>query len=190
WVANKPWLAARTDPGFVGWDMAVADTQRAARWIEEFRGQVAGDSMPALTIMRLPNDHTAGASARKPPPRACVADHDLALGRVIETLTHSPYWKNTVVFVVEDDAQDGPDHVDSHRSVLLVISAYSRPGIVHRFVNTTDVVATIDRILGLGALSKFDHFGRPLGWVFSSQADTSAYTALRPAVPMDEINPN
>ena len=189
WTATKPWLATCTDTGFAGWDLAIPDTVRAARWIEQFRGQVAGDSMPALTILRLPNDHTAGASAAFPTPRAFVADNDLALGRVIEALTHSPYWKTTVVFVLEDDAQDGPDHVDSHRSPLLVISAYNRPGIRRRFANTTDVIATIDRILGLGALSTFDRFGAPLDWAFAATADTSPYTALRPQVPMGEVNP-
>jgi YVTN family beta-propeller protein len=189
WTATKPWLATCTDTGFAGWDLAIPDTVRAARWIEQFRGQVAGDSMPALTILRLPNDHTAGASAHSPTPRAFVADNDLALGRVIEALTHSPYWKTTVVFVLEDDAQDGPDHVDSHRSPLLVISAYNRPGIRRRFANTTDVIATIDRILGLGALSTFDRFGAPLDWAFAATADTSPYTALRPQVPMGEVNP-
>lgn len=190
WIATKPWLSAHTDPGFDGWDLAVPDTVRAARWIEEFRGQVAGDSMPALTILRLPNDHTSGGKAGAPTPRAFVADNDLALGRVIEALTHSRYWSSTVVFVLEDDAQDGPDHVDSHRSPLLVISAYSRPGVMHRFANTTDVIATIDRILGLGSLSQFDHFGRPLHWAFVARPDTSAYVASRPGVPMDEINPS
>lgn len=190
WVATKPWLAARTDPGFPGWDLEVPDTRRADRWIQEFRGQVAGDSMPALTILRLPNDHTAGARGGAPTPRAFVADNDLALGRVIEVLSRSRYWESTIVFVLEDDAQDGPDHVDSHRSPLLVISAYNRPGVVHRFVNTTDVLATIDRILGLGALSKFDRFGRPLDGGFARIPDGSAFTALVPGVPMTEVNPD
>ena len=79
-------------------------------------------------IVRLPNDHTSGAKAGEPTPRAPVADNDLALGRMVEALSRSPFWKNTVMFVLEDDAQDGPDHVDSHRSPLLVISAYNRPG--------------------------------------------------------------
>jgi len=91
------------------------------------------------------------------------------------------------MFVLEDDAQDGPDHVDSHRSPLLVISPYNRPGTRHRFANTSDVVATIDRILHLGAMSRFDCFGRPLD-VFDARPDTSAYTALLPGVPRTETN--
>jgi hypothetical protein len=188
WVATKAWLGSRTDPRYPGWDLAVPDSLRAARWIEAFHAQIAGDSFPALTILRLPNDHTAGAKAGSPTPRAYVADNDLALGRVIEALSHARVWATTVVFVLEDDAQDGPDHVDSHRSPLLVISAYGRPGVVHRFANTTDVLATIDRILGLGAMSNFDRFGRPLTEVFAATPDTTPYTALTPSVPRGEIN--
>jgi YVTN family beta-propeller protein len=190
WVGTKPWLAAHTDTRFPGWDLSVPDTIREARWEEEFRGQVAGDSMPALTILRLPNDHTAGGKAGALSPRAFAADNDLALGRLVERLTHSPFWKSTVLFVLEDDAQDGPDHVDSHRSPLLVISPYSHGGVMHRFANTTDVLATIDLALGFGALSHFDYFGRPLTWGFTSAADTTSYTALRPKVSMDERNPD
>src|ERR1700693_2589311 len=99
--------------------------------------------------MTLPNDHTSGASAGRPTPRAYMADNDLALGRIVEALSRSPFWKSTVVFVVRADAQNGRDHVDSHRAPFFVISPYNRPGTVHRFVNTTDALATIERILGL-----------------------------------------
>ena len=188
WIANKPWLAPRTDPAYPGWDLAIPDTVRAAHWIAEFEKQAAADSFPELSIIWLPNDHTSGARAGAPTPRAYVANNDLALGRMIEALSRSRYWRNTVVFVLEDDAQDGPDHVDSHRSPLLVISAYNRPGVHRRFANTTDVLATIDAILHLGAMSKFDRFGRPLTDVFASTPDTAAYSALVPGVSMTEVN--
>src|SRR5205814_10129545 len=110
-------------------------------------------NMPQLEILHLPGDHTSGARKGQPTPRAAVADNDLALGRIIDALSHSRFWKSTVVFVLEDDAQDGPDHVDSHRSVLLVVSAYSKGGTIHRFANTSDIVATIEVILGLGRIS-------------------------------------
>ena len=188
WVANKPLLAARTDPAYPGWDLAVPDTTRANRWLAEFEHQAAGDSMPALSILYLPNDHTAGARAGLPTPRAYAADNDLALGRIVEALSRSRYWSSTVLFVLEDDAQDGPDHVDSHRSPLLVISAYNRPGVYHRFANTTDVLATIGRILHLGAMSKFDRFGRTIAECFGATADPTAYHALHSEVPGGEIN--
>lgn len=188
WVGTKPWLAASTDPDYPGFDLDVADTARASRWISAFHRQAALDSMPALSILWLPNDHTAGGRAGARTPRAYAADNDLALGRIVEAITHSRLWGSTLVLVIEDDAQDGPDHVDSHRSVLLAISPYNRPGVVHRFTNTTDVVATIDRALGLGALSKFDRHARPL--TFAGAADLSPYAAIVPGVSMSERNPD
>lgn len=111
--------------------------------------------MPALEILHLPNDHTGGARRGLHTPKAFMADNDLALGRIVEAISRSQFWKSTVMFVVEDDAQDGPDHVDSHRSVLLAVSAWNRRGVSHPFVNTTDVLASIEEILGLDALSQF-----------------------------------
>jgi hypothetical protein len=139
--------------------------------------------------MHLPSDHTSGGRPGRRTPKAHMADNDLALGRLVEAVSKSPYWKDTVLFVLEDDAQDGPDHVDSHRSVLLVISAYNRGGLIHRFVNTTDVFATMEEILGLGKLSKFDYYGRPLRELFTDKPDLTPYTALQPEHPLDELNP-
>jgi hypothetical protein len=118
-----------------------------------------------------------------------MADNDLALGRMIEALSRSPFWRNTVVFVLEDDAQNGPDHVDSHRSPLLVVSPYNRPGLIHRFANTTDVLATIEEILGLDALSQFDHYGRPLREIWAKEPDLRPYALLTPSVSLTERNP-
>jgi hypothetical protein len=118
-----------------------------------------------------------------------MADNDLALGRIVAALSNSPYWRDTIMFVLEDDAQDGADHVDSHRSVLLVISAYNRAGVRHRFLNTTDVVATIERILELTPMSQFDTYGRPLDDIFNDKPDLTPYAAITPAVSLDEKNP-
>ncbi len=189
WVGTNPVLAGCTAPGFAGFDLETTDQARVDAWLPEFRGYVASGSMPALTFLRLPNDHTAGGKGGAPTPRAYLADNDLALGRVIEALSRSPFWGNTVVFVLEDDAQDGPDHVDSHRSPLLVISAYNRPGVIHRWANTSDVVATIAAILRLDARSQFDFFGRPLSGIFAATPDLAPYTAVTPRVRLDERNP-
>jgi hypothetical protein len=108
---------------------------------------------------------------------------------LIDALSRSPFWKNTVVFVLEDDAQDGPDHVDSHRSPLLVISPYSRGHVFHRFANTSDVLATIEDILHLGRMSQFDHYGRPLREIWEATPDLRPYTALTPDVSLRELNP-
>ncbi len=189
WVATKPDLEAHTDPRYPGWNLDIPDQTRADEWIRELAEFTKADTMPALEIMRLPNDHTSGARAGSPTPQAYLADNDLALGRIVEALSTSPFWKNTVMFVLEDDAQDGPDHVDSHRSPLLVISAYNHGGVIHRFTNTTDVLATIDAILHLGAMSQFDYYGRPLTEIFAATPDTAPYTALTPSVPLDQKNP-
>ncbi|MHB8838400.1 MAG: bifunctional YncE family protein/alkaline phosphatase family protein [Gemmatimonadaceae bacterium] len=186
---NKPFLRAHTNPDYPSFDLDIRDQRRADVWLAEFNEWVRRGSMPRLQIMRLPNDHTSGARAGAPTPRAQVADNDLALGRVIEALSNSPFWKNTVVFVLEDDAQNGADHVDSHRSPLFVVSPYSAGGVIHRFANTTDVLLTIEEILGLGSLSQFDHFGQPLHDIWRKDPDLRPYTAIVPAVNLDEINP-
>lgn len=188
-VATKQALVAHTNTAYSGFNLQIQDQRRADIWLKEFQEFVQAGNLPALEIVTLPNDHTSGARAGSPTPRAYMADNDLALGRIVEALTKSPYWKNTVVFVLEDDAQDGPDHVDSHRSPLLVISAYSRGEVFHRFANTTDVLATIEEILGLGRMSPFDHYGRPLREIWASTPDLTPYTALLPNVPLDEVNP-
>jgi YVTN family beta-propeller protein len=187
--ADKPFLVAHTNATFPGFDLNIRDQHRADIWIDELHQFERSGKMPQLEIVRLPNDHTSGARAGAPTPRAAMADNDLALGRIIEALSRSPFWKSTVVFVVEDDAQNGPDHVDSHRSVLLVISPYNRPGVLHRFVNTSDVIATIAEILHMGSLSQFDYYGRPLREIFADTPDLAPYAALTPAVSLDERNP-
>jgi YVTN family beta-propeller protein len=189
YVATKRALMAHTNSEYSGFNMRISDQTRADVWLKEFQEFVRAGNLPALEIVTLPNDHTAGGSAGSPTPRAYMADNDLALGRIIEALTRSPFWKSTVVFVLEDDAQDGPDHVDSHRSPLLVISPYTRGRIFHRFANTTDVLATIEEILGLGRLSSFDYYGRPLREIWETTPDLTPYKAFTPSVPLDEKNP-
>jgi arylsulfatase A-like enzyme len=185
---NKPFLAAHTNPRFAGFDLKIPDQQRADVWIAEHEEFARRGVMPALEIIRLPNNHTAGARAGSPTPRAMVADNDLALGRIIEALSRGPFWKSTVVFVLEDDAQNGPDHVDSHRSPMLVISPYATGGVVHRFANTTDVLRTIEEILGLESLSHFDYHGRPLRDIWREAPDLRPWSALTPSVSLTEMN--
>ncbi len=187
--ALKPALDPYTSPDYPSFDMKISDQVRAEVWLREFQQFVRQGNFPALEIMHLPGDHTSGERPGSPTPKAHMADNDLALGRMVEAVSKSPYWKDTVFFVLEDDAQDGPDHVDSHRSVLLVVSAYNRTGTIHRFVNTTDVFATVEEILGLGALSQFDYYGRPLRDIFDAQPDLRPYVALRSEQPLNELNP-
>jgi YVTN family beta-propeller protein len=186
---TKTALMDTTATQFPDFDMDIPDQKRVDIWLEEFRRYVSEGNLPALEMIWLPKDHTAGISANKPTPRACMADNDLALGRIIDALSHSPFWRDTVMFILEDDSQNGPDHVDSHRSVLLTVSAWNRGGVVHRFINTTDVIATIEEILGLDSMSQFDHFGRPLRGIFASQPDLTPYSVITPAVDLNEKNP-
>jgi hypothetical protein len=178
-----------TNPEYPPFNLDIQDQKRMDVWLAEFETYVKNGNMPALEIVRLGNDHTSGGTAGKPTPRAYVADNDLALGRMIAALSRSQYWKSTVVFVLEDDAQNGPDHVDSHRSLMLVISAYNRPGVYHRFTNTTDVIRTMEGILNLGSLSHFDYFGRPLTDIWATEPDLRPYDVLTPGVSLAEKNP-
>ncbi len=186
---NKPFLAAHTNPRYPGFELTIRDQHRMDVYLAELQEFIARGQLPALETVRLPNDHTSGLMANRPSPRAAFADNDLALGRMIEALSKSPFWKNTVVFVLEDDAQNGADHVDSHRAPMLVISAYNRPGTIHRFANTTDVLRTIEEILGLESMSQFDYFGRPLRDIWSDAPDLRPYTALPAGWSLDEMNP-
>jgi YVTN family beta-propeller protein len=189
WPVTQRELGSDVSPTYPAFDLKVADQVRADAWIAELEDFAQKGEMPRLQVMHLPGDHTAGGRAGYPTPRAYMADNDLALGRIVEALSKSPFWKDTVVFVLEDDSQAGPDHVDSHRSPFFAISAYNRPGTIHRFLNTTDVVAAIEDILELGRLSKFDYFSRSLSDIFSEAPVLSPWQAIAPLADMKEMNP-
>jgi hypothetical protein len=162
-------------------------------WLEEFRAfateRAAGtaDRLPGLSIVRLSNDHTDGIGARRPTPQFYVADNDYALGLMIEAVSNSPYWKDTCIVVVEDDAQDGPDHVDAHRSVALLISAYNRPGaLIHEFHNTVSLIRTIELLLGIQPMNRLDATATPID-IFRAQPDLRPYKALMPNVALDNL---
>lgn len=174
-------------------DARLRGYSRMAVWLEEFRGFVAaretgrGDELPNFSIVRLPNDHTSGVEAGRPTPQFYVADNDYALGRLVEAVSNSPYWKDTAILVVEDDAQDGPDHVDCHRSVALLISAYNRPGaLVHEFHNTVSFIRTIGLLLGMEPLNLLDATAVPVD-IFRREADLRPYKAILPAVALDNL---
>ncbi len=189
WSVTQHDLGVDVNPDYVPMDFITPDQNRADVWIAEFQRFVRDGNMPHLEVMWLPMDHLAAGRPGKCTPRACMADNDLALGRIVQALSHSPYWKDTVIFVVEDDAQAGPDHTDSHRAPFYTISAYNRPGTLHRFVNTTDVIAAIEDILGMGRLSKFDYFSRSLADIFAPTADPTPYDPVIPTQDLNEKNP-
>ena len=189
WPVTQREVIPYISPTYPAFDLKTPDQVRADAWIAELEKFVREGEMPKLEIMHLPSDHTAGGRAGFHTPRAFMADNDLALGRIVEALSKSPFWKDTVVFVLEDDSQSGPDHIDSHRSCFFAISAYNRPGTIHRFANTTDVVAAIEDILGLGRLSQFDYFSRSLADIFAETPDLSPFASIVPQVDMNETNP-
>jgi hypothetical protein len=150
--------------------------------------------MPNLVMIILPSDHTSGTSPGWSTPRASVADNDLALGKVVEGLTHSSFWRSMAILVVEDDAQNGVDHIDGHRTVALAISPYARRGVVDStFYAQPSMVKTIELMLGLPALSMFDLVATDMRSSFigeGDQPDFEPYTALVPDQPLDEVNPS
>jgi sugar lactone lactonase YvrE len=182
-------LEGHIDPQFRGWDLDYPDVKRADRFIEELQRFEREGGFPSLTILRLPNDHTSGTKAGAPTPRAQVADNDLALGRVVEAVSKSKFWKETAIFVVEDDAQNGPDHVDAHRAVALVISPYTK----HKYVDSTmystsSMLRTMELILGLKPMSQFDAAARPMYNSFQGEPDVTAYQHIVPEVDLQERN--
>jgi len=174
-------------------DQRFRGNSRIGDWLKEFRGFVAdleagrGDHLPNLSMLRLPNDHTEGIAARKPTPQFFMADNDYALGLLVEAVSNSPYWKDTAICVVEDDAQDGPDHIDAHRSVAFVISAYNRPGaLVHEFHTTVSLIRTIELLLGIAPMNQLDATATPIN-IFRSQPDLTPYKAVLPMVALDNL---
>ncbi|HVS98182.1 MAG TPA: alkaline phosphatase family protein [Puia sp.] len=162
-------------------DIFIHDWQRAE--------QEPGDSLPDLMVLSLPDDHTAGISPNMPMPQAMVADNDLAVGRIIEAITHSRFWDSTVVFITEDDSQSGWDHVSAYRTTGLVISPYSVVGhAIHTNYNQTGMVRTIEQILGIPPMNVMDATALPLFDCFSDAKSSYTFTHLSNVVPLDRMN--
>jgi DNA-binding beta-propeller fold protein YncE len=182
-------LARYTAPDYPGWTMTVSDQQRLDAFLKEFRAAEKAGKWNALTIVHLPQDHTSGTKPDMPTPQAHVADNDLAVGRLVEAISKSRFWKTTCIFVIEDDPQDGFDHVDGHRSLCLVVSPYTkRKEVVHSFFNQTSVLHTMERILGLPALTQLDSLAPLMTDCFTAKPDFTPYKALPAKVPLDKLN--
>ena len=174
-------LVGHFDPKFRGYDLSYPDVKRADRFLEELAGFEKSGDLPNLIILRLPNDHTAGTRPGSPTVTAMVADNDLALGRVVEGLSRSKFWPKMAIFVVEDDAQNGSDHVDAHRTVALAISPYiKKHSVDSTMYSTSSILRTIELILGLEPLSQFDAAARPMAEAFGPTLDPTSF-ACRPA---------
>jgi hypothetical protein len=189
-VPTKPELVGHFDPNFADFRLEYPDQYRADEFLREFKEFVSArehgqtqQELPNLVVMRLPNDHTYGTRPGMPTPQASLKDNDLALGRVVEEVSHSPYWDDTAIIVLEDDAQDGPDHVDAHRSIALVISKYAprtaTPRVEHGFYTTVNAIRTIEDLLGLPPMNHNDAQASPIVGQFTGQGDQPAYEADR-----------
>ena len=167
----------------------ITDQQRVDEWEREFAGFEANGQLPRFSLIYLPDDHTVGTRPGYRTPTAMVADNDLALGRVVERISKSRYWAESAVFVLEDDAQDGPDHVDAHRSAMLMISPYTRRHAVsHRRYSTVSVLRTITQLLGIESLTYFDDRAPSLLSEFKSKPSSEVYARRHPQVSLDERN--
>ena len=182
-------LEGHFDPMFRGYDLDYPDAKRADRFIQELQRFEREGEMPRFIVLRMPNDHTHGTSPGKPTPTAMVADNDLALGRVVEAISKSKFWKDTAIFVVEDDAQNGSDHVDAHRTVAFAISPYTkRSKVDSSMYSTASMLRTMELILGLKPMSQFDAAALPMYNSFQAKADLTPYQHLPAGVDMAATN--
>jgi YVTN family beta-propeller protein len=188
--ANIELLQPHTHPGYPWFPLLMPDVYRAHLFIEELKQFEQKGEMTNLIYLTLPCDHTDGTRPGYPTPRAMVADNDLALGRVVEAVTKSKFWKDTCIFVVEDDPQNGFDHVDGHRTVALAISPYTKRKFVdHTCYNQTGMVKTIEMILGLPPMNQLDLSATPMRRCFQAEADLTPYAAVPNKIQLDEMNP-
>ncbi len=188
-TTKVPALKGHFDPDFHGFDITYSDIKRADRFISELHRFEAEGDMPRLQILRLPNDHTAGASPGRLTPTAFVADNDIGLGMVIEAVTKSKFWPETAVFIVEDDAQNGSDHVDAHRTIAFVVSPYIKRGTTDSTLySTTSMLRTMELILGLRPMSQFDATAMPMFSSFQSTPDLTPFKPRTPTIDTTEKN--
>jgi DNA-binding beta-propeller fold protein YncE len=182
-------LVGHIAPHYLGYDTNYSDLDREKAWLAEFDGYDRDGGLPQLSIIRLPNDHTEGTCSGRPTPRAHVAENDLALGRMIERISHSRYWRESLVLVIEDDAANGQDHVDGHRTVALAAGPYVKRGVVDSALYTNcSVLRCIENIFGLPPMSQFDARANGLEGIFTSRPDFTPYVHVPALVDVDEKN--
>jgi YVTN family beta-propeller protein len=182
----RPYLCTNT----VGWDMDIPDQFRAAQFIKELNEFEKKGEFPNLSIICLPNDHTSGTKPGSPTPDAHVADNDLALGKIVEAISNSRFWKETCIFVIEDDPQNGWDHISGYRTVAFVISPYTkRRTVVSTQYNQTSILRTIELILGLPPMNQMDASATPMFDCFTDIPDFTPYKAVPNNIPLDTLNP-
>jgi len=188
-VATVPGLDNHVNPTYPPFDLAIPDEKRVQIFADEFKRFVDSGTVPQLNIIRLPRDHTNGAAPGAVTPTSMMAENDLALGELVELISHSAIWKESAIFILEDDAQNGPDHVDAHRSVMLAISPFTRRHVVDSTLYTTSgVLRTMELILGLPPMSQYDAAATPLYNTFTTTPDVTPFTHVPAQVRLDDKN--
>jgi YVTN family beta-propeller protein len=187
--ANLPILAANSCARFPVYDLAVRDTTRFRIWRDDFDSLLHAGRLPRFNTVRMGNDHTEGLRLGRPSPYAHVADNDLAVGMLIEHLAKSPIWNECAVFILEDDAQNGADHVDAHRSTAYVAGGFVKRGYVdHTPYTTTSMLRTIELILGMGPMTQYDAAATPMWRCFDTVARPTPFRALAPNIDFNHLN--
>lgn len=185
-----PSIADFTPTDYIGWSMEVPDVWRARYIKNQIEKWEAEGEMPALILICLPVDHTSGTRAGYPTPRAAVADNDLALGQIIEALSHSRFWPDMLIMAIEDDPQNGFDHVSGYRTTAYLAGPYVKRGqVIHTQYNTTSLLRTIEQILGIPPMNQFDATATPMFDCFTDQPDLRPFVAVPNRIPLDELNP-
>ncbi|MFI5156153.1 MAG: alkaline phosphatase family protein [Chitinophagales bacterium] len=186
---NIPVLKKHYCPYYTGWNLSVRDTVRFSQWKREFDSLLAIHAVPRMNTLRFGNDHTEGLTLGHPSPFAHVADNDLAVGEFVEYLSKSPIWKETAVFILEDDAQNGSDHVDAHRTTAYVAGGLvKRHYVDHSMYSTTSMLRTIELILGIPPMSQYDASATPMWRCFKSDADLSTFHSLPANIDLNDMN--
>ena len=189
-TVKDPSLTPYVDKKYRGWDLDYPDVDRAKEFAREWKEFDTDGKAPAISIVRMGNDHTKGMAAGALTPFSFNADNDYGVGLLVDAVSHSKLWRSTAIFIIEDDAQNGPDHVDSHRAPAWVISPYTRRGIVDSTMyNQTSILRTMEMIVGLRPMTQFDAAARPMFESFSKTPDTTPYTAIAPKVSLIDRNP-
>ena len=187
--ANIPVLEGHFCPYYSDYNLAVRDTARFNQWRHEFDSLVAANALPQFNSMRFGNDHTEGLRLGRPTPFAHVADNDLAVGMFIEYLSNSPVWKESAVFIIEDDAQNGPDHVDAHRTTAYVAGPFVKRGFVdHTMYSTSSMLRTIELILGLPPMSQYDAAATPMWNSFTATPGLKPFKSVPANIDLNEKN--
>jgi hypothetical protein len=185
--ALRPYIITNT----IGWDLDVLDVWRAAQFIKDLKQFEAANNLPNLIILWLPNDHTSGTKFGSPAPEAQVADNDLAVGQVVDAVSHSKYWTNTCIFAVEDDPQNGWDHVSGYRTTAYVASAYTkREAVVNTQYNQTSLLRTMELMLGLPPMNQMDATATPMFDCFTNAPDFTPFDAVTNQTQLDVMNPD